>query len=58
MSKAVCFTDFCKRYELNIASEESKKEYKIYCDNLAFVNHSIADKTTNEAITKAKDYLR
>ncbi|MFT5719310.1 MAG: hypothetical protein ACI9T7_003523 [Oleiphilaceae bacterium] len=54
MSKAIGYEQFCKHYDFDVSAQESKNEYKSYCNNLNFVNSAVADKTTYEALTKAK----
>ena len=37
MNKKYNYEDFCKHYELDKRKEESKEEYRAYCEKLDFV---------------------
>lgn len=43
MSAQVSFEQFCKRYELDPAINDSREQYQEYCEKLAALNSFVAD---------------
>jgi len=54
MIKSLNYDQYCKRYALDSTAEESKTKHEKFCKKLTSVLSLFAEKTTSEALAKAK----